>query len=47
MSLKVASLKNGEILYALNSHKKLMPASNNKLYTSAAALINLGTNYIF
>jgi D-alanyl-D-alanine carboxypeptidase/D-alanyl-D-alanine-endopeptidase (penicillin-binding protein 4) len=47
MSLKMTSLTSGKTLYALNSHKKLMPASNNKLYTSAAAIIYLGTDYTF
>jgi len=47
MSLKMTSLKNGKTLYALNSHKKLMPASNNKLYTSAAAIVHLGADYTF
>ena len=47
MSIKVTSLNSGEILYALNSQKRLMPASNNKLYTCAAALANLGSDTIF
>jgi len=47
MSLKMTSLESGKTLYALNSHKKLMPASNNKLYTSAAAIVNLGSDYTF
>ena len=47
MSIKVTSLNSGEILYALNSKKRLMPASNNKLYTCAAALVNLGSDTIF
>ena len=47
MSIKVASLNSGKILYALNSKKRLMPASNNKLYTCAAALANLGSKTIF
>ena len=47
MSIKVTSLNSEEILYALNSKKRLMPASNNKLYTCAAALANLGSDTIF
>ena len=47
MSLKITSLESKKTLYALNSHKKLMPASNNKLYTSAAALVQLGADYTF
>ena len=45
MSIKVTSLNSGK--YALNSQKLLLPASNNKLYTCAAALSNLGSDYIF
>jgi len=47
MSIKVTSLKSGITLYSLNSNKKLMPASNNKLYTCAAALASLGPEYTF
>jgi D-alanyl-D-alanine carboxypeptidase/D-alanyl-D-alanine-endopeptidase (penicillin-binding protein 4) len=47
MSIKVASLNSGEILYALNSQKRLLPASNNKLYICAAALTKLGSDTIF
>ena len=47
MSIKVTSLNSGKTMYALNSQKRLMPASNNKLYTCAAALTNLGSDKIF
>jgi len=47
MSIKMSSLNSGKTLYALNSHNRLMPASNNKLYTSAAALAQLGSDYTF
>ena len=47
MSIKIVSLQSAQTLYALNSQKLLMPASNNKLYTCAAALENLGPNYRF
>lgn len=47
MGIKIISLKTGNSLYALNSQKLLMPASNNKLFTCAAALQYLGPNYKF
>ena len=47
MSIKVTSLNSGKSLYALNSQKRLIPASNNKLYICAAVLSNLGADFIF
>ncbi|MDP7609056.1 MAG: D-alanyl-D-alanine carboxypeptidase/D-alanyl-D-alanine-endopeptidase [Candidatus Marinimicrobia bacterium] len=47
MGIKILSLKTGETLYSLNSQKLLMPASNNKLYTCAAALEKLGSDHRF
>ncbi len=41
----VQSLQTGEYLYRRNSHKGFMPASNMKLYTTAAALGKLGPDY--
>ncbi len=41
----IQSLKNGEILYARNAHKNFIPASNMKLFTTAAALNKLGPEY--
>jgi D-alanyl-D-alanine carboxypeptidase/D-alanyl-D-alanine-endopeptidase (penicillin-binding protein 4) len=38
----VVSLKTGETLYARNADRRFMPASNTKLFTSAAALEYLG-----
>ena len=38
MGISVVSLKTGKPIYELNSEKLLMPASNNKLFTCAAAL---------
>jgi D-alanyl-D-alanine carboxypeptidase/D-alanyl-D-alanine-endopeptidase (penicillin-binding protein 4) len=43
----IQSLKNGELLYLHNENKGFMPASNMKLFTTAAALLKLGPNYIF
>ncbi|MCX7876282.1 MAG: D-alanyl-D-alanine carboxypeptidase/D-alanyl-D-alanine-endopeptidase [Melioribacteraceae bacterium] len=41
----VKSLKTGEIIYKRNADKLFIPASNIKLFTSAAALIILGSKY--
>ncbi len=41
----VKSLKTGEILYKRNADKLFIPASNIKLFTSAAALLILGSKY--
>ena len=46
-SIKVLELTNGNTLYSLNSKKLLMPASNNKIYTCAAAIHYLGKGYQF
>ncbi len=43
----VKSLKTGEIIYKRNADKLFTPASNMKLFTSAAALMLLGTSYAF
>ena len=47
MSIQIISLDNNKIIYDYNSQKLLMPASTNKLYTSAAALHYLGNNHYF
>lgn len=41
----IQSLKNGEYLYVRNPHKNFVPASNMKLFTTATALVKLGTDY--
>src|SRR5437899_5085794 len=41
----VKSLKSGETLYALNSRRLMMPASNMKIVTLAAAAERLGWDY--
>ena len=41
----IKSLKTGEVLYKRNADKLFVPASNMKLFTSAAALILLGADY--
>ena len=47
MSIQIISLDDNKIIYDYNSQKLLMPASTNKLYTSAAALHYLGNNHYF
>ena len=43
----VVSLENGQVLFAHNPDELLNPASNVKLYTTAAALARLGPEYRF
>jgi D-alanyl-D-alanine carboxypeptidase/D-alanyl-D-alanine-endopeptidase (penicillin-binding protein 4) len=45
--LKVVSLDTGRVLFEENAGKLLMPASNMKLYTIAAALDRLGPDFRF
>ena len=45
--VEIRSLDSGEVLYALNPHKLMMPASNMKLVTLAAAAETLGWDYRF
>ena len=47
MGINVVSLKTGKTIYELNSEKLFMPASNNKLFTCAAALDFLGRDFPF
>ena len=47
MGISVVSLKTGKTIYELNSEKLLMPASNIKLFTCAAALNFLGRDFSF
>jgi D-alanyl-D-alanine carboxypeptidase/D-alanyl-D-alanine-endopeptidase (penicillin-binding protein 4) len=44
---KVIALPSGELLYSLNERMLFNPASNQKLFTSAAALLTLGPAYEF
>ncbi len=43
----VKSLRTGEVLYKRNEDKLFMPASDMKLFTSAASLILLGSSYSY
>lgn len=45
--IEVVRLSDGEILYAHNAQHLFQPASNMKLFTTAAALNTLGPNFIF
>ncbi len=45
IGIKVVSLKTKEVLYDLNSMSLFNPASNQKLFTSAAALFRLGEKF--
>lgn len=44
---QIKSLETGEIWYEQNSNKMFMPASNEKIITSAAALTKLGPSFKF
>lgn len=47
IGIKVVSLTTSETLYELNSTMLFMPASNEKLFTSAAALADMGKDFLF
>ncbi|MGH9915134.1 MAG: D-alanyl-D-alanine carboxypeptidase/D-alanyl-D-alanine endopeptidase, partial [Pyrinomonadaceae bacterium] len=46
-AVKIVSLDSNRVLYEENSRKMLVPASNMKIYTSAAAIDRLTPNYKF
>jgi D-alanyl-D-alanine carboxypeptidase/D-alanyl-D-alanine-endopeptidase (penicillin-binding protein 4) len=45
VALKIVSLEDDAVLYELNPHMQFNPASNEKLFTSAAALTLLGESF--
>lgn len=45
--MAVVSLEDGELVYQHNSEQKFIPASNAKLFTTAAALEKLGPDYTY
>ena len=47
IGVMVQSLDTGHVLYEHDADRALMPASNNKILTAAAALLQLGTDYTF
>ncbi|MCI0382780.1 MAG: D-alanyl-D-alanine carboxypeptidase/D-alanyl-D-alanine-endopeptidase [Chlamydiae bacterium] len=47
IGIEIISLKDGELLYEKNGHHLFVPASNLKLFTAAAALSLLGSDFTF
>src|SRR5581483_11469894 len=47
IGIQITSLKTGKVLYSLNANKLFTPASNTKLFTTAAALALIGPDYKF
>lgn len=45
VGIHIEDYQTGRIIYSLNAHTLLMPASNMKLFTTTAALAQLGPNY--
>ncbi|MGD9489345.1 MAG: D-alanyl-D-alanine carboxypeptidase/D-alanyl-D-alanine-endopeptidase [Calditrichaceae bacterium] len=47
VAVYIESLDDGKVVFRQNEHKLFIPASNMKLYTTAAALVNLSPDYRF
>ena len=47
LGIEIDSLTNGKVLYSSNEDKFFTPASNTKLFTTAATMALIGTDYRF
>lgn len=47
VAVQVVDAETGEVLYSRNAEKPMIPASNQKIISGAAALLKLGPNYCF
>lgn len=47
IGIDIVSLRTGKVVYSLNADKMFTPASNTKLFTTAAALALIGPDYKF
>jgi serine-type D-Ala-D-Ala carboxypeptidase/endopeptidase (penicillin-binding protein 4) len=47
LGVQIVSVKTGKTVYSLNAEKMFTPASNTKLFTTAAALALIGSDYKF
>lgn len=47
VGIYIEDLQSGEVIYKQNEHKLFVPASNMKIYTSAASIVNLGEEFRF
>jgi len=47
LGIYIAAIDQSEVVFRLNEHKLLIPASNMKLYTTAVSLQKLGPNFRF
>src|SRR6266702_729947 len=47
LGVQIVSVRTGKTIYSLNADKMFTPASNTKLFTTAAALALIGPDYKF
>ncbi len=47
LGIEIVDSDSGEIIFEKNPHVPVIPASNIKLFTTSAALLNLGKNFLF
>src|SRR6266542_1635510 len=43
--IQIVDLEDARVIYEQNSHRFFVPASNTKLFTTALALVRLGSDY--